>query len=465
MKVAGVIAEYNPFHEGHKYHIEKTKEITGADYVIVVMSGNFTQRGVPAIINKYTRAKQALKNGADLVIELPACFSTASAEYFAHAGVSILHKLGVVDYLSFGSEEGDIEKLKEIASFLSCEPDTYKKELQFYLKEGYSFPQARGKALYKYFPDLDLNFLAKPNNILGIEYCRALLTFHSSIKPITIPRISNQYHDSKLSLDSTISSASAIRNEIYQAWKHAGSVADKEYFSNETTCNISDKKVFSTKTTCDSLENIKDHVPLSVYQSLTQEWGKFTPIFSDDFSGLLKYKILLEQQLTFSPSTKEEGNSTINPTNSTNKLTEYFDVPSSLADRIKKQGLSFSSYEEFCESLKTKELTYSRISRSLLHILLDIKQADVKKAKENEFSPYARILGFRKDATPLLHEIKLKSSIPVITKLTQAENLLDYEAYKMLQKDIQASHIYETMISQKFGQSFRNEYRQQIIIL
>ena len=171
MKIVGLITEYNPFHNGHKYHIEKAKEITGADYVIAVMSGNFVQRGAPAILPKHLRTAMALDGGCDMVIELPVCYATGSAEYFASGAISILDNLGCVDVVCFGSECGNYEILETIARILVNEPLEYKELLQTYLKQGNSFPVARQQALKNYFHDDVLDaVLESPNNILGIEY-------------------------------------------------------------------------------------------------------------------------------------------------------------------------------------------------------------------------------------------------------------------------------------------------------
>ena len=183
MKVAAIIAEYNPFQNGHKFHIEKTKELTGADYVIAIISGNYVQRGTPAIIDKYSRTEMALSCGVDLVIELPTCYATASAEYFAYGAVSILNQLGIVDYLCFGSECDDIETLHYIAKILISNPPEFSKLLNSYLKKGNSFPKARHLAINDYLGKVDDNIdldklnsvLASPNNILGLEYIKALL--------------------------------------------------------------------------------------------------------------------------------------------------------------------------------------------------------------------------------------------------------------------------------------------------
>ena len=184
MKVAGIIAEYNPFHAGHKYHIEKTREITGADYIIAVMSGDFVQRGEPAIADKYLRTKLALSKGVDLVVELPTRYSTASAKEFAFGAITLLNNLNSVDFLSFGSECGNLEVLKSYVSILNNEPAKFKELMLENLKKGLSYPLARTNALSLYLNDSNsINITSLPNNILGIEYMCALSALNSPIMP------------------------------------------------------------------------------------------------------------------------------------------------------------------------------------------------------------------------------------------------------------------------------------------
>ena len=259
MRVTSIISEYNPFHEGHKYHMENTKKITNSDFIIVIMSGDFTQRGTPAIIDKYARTKQALLNGADLVLELPAAFATSSAEGFAHGSVSILNKLGIVDSLVFGSESGNIDSINNIAQFLSHETPEFTNRLQDYLKQGLPFPKARSLSLKEYFPDMDENFLSSSNNILGIEYCKALISFASSIKPMTIVRKDNFYNDEHLSEKGKLSSATSIRNVLHGS------------------CNF---------------DELTSHMPENSLNIIKENWNISTPISINDFSLLLKYKLL-----------------------------------------------------------------------------------------------------------------------------------------------------------------------------
>lgn len=394
MKIVGLITEYNPFHNGHEYHIQKAKDLTGADAVIVVMSGDFVQRGEPAIMPKHLRAKMALHEGASLVLELPVCFATGSAEQFAYGGVSLLNSLGCVDSICFGSECGDIDSLQKVAKILSDEPDDYRTVLQKYLKSGHSFPAAREMALEEVYPNEHFSNLVKePNNILGIEYIKALYRLKSAMIPYTIKRISSNYHDEELA--DIYSSATAIRTCIGEG----------------------------------SFEQLEGQVPDFTLNLLREHRNKRYPIYVNDFSMLLKYRLLNETKAS---------------------LLDYADMSEELANRIIHQRNLFLSFEQFCDILKTKEVTYSRISRALLHILLDIKKCDCEEI------PYARVLGFRKDATNVMKTIKKQGDIPLVTKLSAF-------SHPMLEKDIYAANLYESVVTDMYKQSFINEYKHPVV--
>lgn len=410
MKTVGIIAEYNPFHNGHAYHIAKAKEVTGADYCIVVISGNFVQRGAPAIIDKYIRAETALLNGADLVLELPVYYALGSAEYFASGAVALLDKLGVTDTLCFGSECGDLSILTEFARKLSDEDEQYKHIISRHLKRGLTYPNARNIALESCAPHLNahLNVLTTPNNILGIEYCKALYRRGSRIQPYTIRRAGASYHDASLS--SSYCSALAIREAI----SGSGHLAD-----------------------------IRQLIPQSAYELLTAQFHKTFPILPDDFSLPLHYRLLSEQSAGYA---------------------DYVDVDSSLSDRIAKNLPSYRNFTDFCELLKTKNRTYTRIARSLMHIYLGIRQEDFKAYQSEDYIYYARMLGFRKNAEPLLTAIKTYSSIPLLSKLADADTLLAKNGQNMLAKDIYAGHLYQSIVQHKFP-NYANtdtEYTKQI---
>lgn len=394
MRITGLIAEYNPFHNGHKYHIEQAKAITGADAVIVVMSGDFVQRGMPAILPKHMRAKAALEAGASAVLELPVCYATGSAEYFAYGAVLLLEKLGCVDSICFGSECGDMELLQKAANVLVDEPAEYREALHRFVRAGDSFPLARQKALAAY---VSPEVLSEPNNILGLEYLKALARIGSCMKPYTIQRMASQYHDTDLQEE--FSSATAIRKQILSG----------------------------------NMEVLAGQVPVKFLTDLQEA----SPLHANDFSLLLKYRLLAE--------TKES-------------LLAYVDVSEDLANRIINRRNQFQNFEQFCLLLKTREITYSRISRALTHILLGLKNGD------DTGIHYVRVLGFCKRDRAVLAQIKRDGEVPMLTKLT-AVRTLDDAAQKMLATDAFASDLYESVVSDKYGTKFVNEYEKEIIIL
>lgn len=411
MKTVGLITEYNPFHNGHAYHIEKAKMLTGADRVIVVMSGDFVQRGAPAVMPKHLRAESALLSGASLIIELPVCFATGSAEYFAQGSISLLNQLGCIDSICFGSECGDLHLLKEIAQILADEPIEYQTALKQALKEGASFPAARQEALNIY-SDKYSEILASPNNILGIEYLKALAKIHSKMEPFTIKRIGAGYHD--MDIDGQFSSATAIRSDIYQ-------LADVNSSSESLP-----------------LTHIQTQIPSSCHELMKKNYQTRYPVKADDFSLLLKAKLLSE---------------------TAGSLSHYLDMSPELANRILRLRNDYLSFEQFCDLLKTKELTRSRISRSFIHVLLGITNDWLTAMKAP--APYARILGFRRDHADLLGILKRTSDIPLITSPARA--VLADTAYQMLELDIYASNLYESVITDLYGTPFHNELTKQII--
>ncbi len=409
MTVNGIIAEYNPLHKGHIYQIQDAAGHTGADYTIVVMSGNFVQRGAPAITDKFSRTQMALNAGADLVLELPLPYAVSSAECFAQGGVSLLNSLGVVTHLCFGSEAGDTAALQKIAKILVQEAPVYSHALQTALKEGLSFPAARTRALLSYAPQLAgySDLLDSPNNILAIEYLKSLYRTPSSIQPYTTLRTGNGYNDDSLG---KYSSALAIR---------------KALLSGQTP------------------EVLKEHLPACTTDILLRSDIAQALISTNDFSSILRYKLRLHAN---------EG------------YTGFLDVSEQLSERILNHLDDFRDFDSFCQLLKTREITYTRISRCLLHILLDIPQNILTPYEENGI-PYARVLGFRRDAAPLLNAIKQNSNIPLITKLADAHKTLDSRAMMLLQEEIRRSSIYYDVLSSKTDSTTTNEYRTPLVII
>lgn len=417
MKVVGLVAEYNPFHNGHLYHIKRAKEITGADHVLVIMSGNYVQRGAPAMLPKHVRTEMALRAGASAVIELPVCFSLGSAEYFAAGAVSLLDQLGCIDAVCFGSECADTAILERVADITLSEPEEYKAALRAALKKGASFPLARQTALEAClstasFADISVGaVLSQPNNILGIEYIKALKLIKSNIEVFTVRRAGSGYHDEKLS--GNLSSASAIR------------------------------KLLSRSSLSGFLTPLKGQVPPFCLSLLKDTCGVRYPVLSNDFSLILKYRLLTETPAS---------------------LARYMDVTEDLANRICNLTDALITFDQFCERLKTRDMTYTRISRCLFHILLNITTEDMLTYKKKGYCQYARLLGFRKDCVSLLSRIKKSTQIPLVTKLTQTA-APSAAGRRMLSQDITASNLYESILTDKFKTSFINEYKQRIVIL
>lgn len=445
MKVIGIIAEYNPFHNGHAYQIKKIKDEMQADYVVVAMSGDFVQRGTPAIIDKYARAKMALSCGADLVIELPVVWATASAESFATAGVTLFDKMGCVDGICFGAEIDDLDMLSMIADILVDEPEEYRATLSSYLKEGLVFPAARSKALCDYLAqneescsprndaiDLDVvsSILNEPNNILAIEYLKALKRRNSSIAPYVIKREGAGYHDDEITDIKTPIATSALPNDGVQIPTASATAIRRALNTQESTTENSISEVLTTAMPAPTLEVLNEYL------------SEKPLMCSNGFSTILGYKLLTSDVCT---------------------LADIGDSTPELANRLFKNRMYFSSFEQFCELNKSKEVTYSRLSRVLLHLILNIRNQDYLVGKELDHIPYLRILGFRKDAAALLKELKKTSKVPIISKLADASSLLDTNALALLEKDIFAADLYEQICACKNEDVAQSEYTRNIV--
>ncbi len=412
MKVVGLVTEYNPFHKGHLYHMEKSKQLTGADYCICVMSGNFVQRGTPAIIDKWNRAKSALLSGMDIVIELPIHYSVSSAEFFASAAVSLLHNTGVVDSICFGSELGSLDKLDALADIFIEEPRDYKMLLQAHLKSGHNFPSARSLALNDYEGDSYSEIINNPNNILGIEYLKALKRLKSHIKAYTIERIGAGYHDN--SSDVNIASATAIRNQIQTA-------------SSPQNADI---------------ENMLPSESYSILKAGIS--NKQAPVFPADVFALLRYKLLCTPE---------------------KQLANILDISEGLENRIKTAIKSANSYDELIDMLMTRRYPKTKLHRALIHILLDIDKNSFDVFSNNGYSQYIRVLGFRKDAQALMRKIKHNSSLPVLGKIKGSEKALTSLQQKMLTDEIRATEIYNTIILNKYNIKMKNDYSIPLIMV
>ena len=379
-KRIGIIAEYNPFHNGHLYQIQKAKELTGADAVIAVMSGNFTQRGETSLINKFEKAKIALQNEVDMVIELPTIYSISSAENFALGGIKILNEIGNIDYLVFGIEEENLEKLQAIADVLVNEDDEFKRNIKEELDKGNSYPKAREIALKKVLSSENVeNIMQKPNNILAIEYLKALKTTNSKIKPIAIKRKNTMHNDENI-------------NENYAS----GTYIRKLFIEN-------------------NFDEISKVVPKYTYERLLELKNQGTYVSSiNDFSDIVIYKIRT--------MTKEE-------------ISQIADVNEGLENSIKLASTTCKTIDEIIEKVSTKRYTKTRISRILTYILLDITKSDMEQSKNND--PYIRVLGINKKCEGILKTINNDKLITSLKKFEEnnGEN-------QLLNIDKKATEIY-----------------------
>ena len=362
-KVVGIIAEYNPFHNGHSYHIQNTKAQTGADFVVAVMTGNFTQRGNTSVINKWEKTKMALNGNADLVVELPTIYSVSSAENFANGAVKILNELGIVDTISFGMEADDISTLNNIANVLVNEPPEYKTILEHELGKGNSFPKARENALMMYLNDIKryANVVKGSNNILAIEYLKALKKQKSSIVPFGVKREKVYYNSTKI-IDE-YASATGIRNLLLH----------------------------------NQLEEVRKVVPAKSYSILLNNLRQGTYVldiiaYNDEI--IYKLRSMTVKQIANLP-----------------------DVSEGLEYLIKDVSNKTNNLIELINGIKSKRYTQTRIQRILLYALLGITKKDMEMSKK--ITPYIRVLGCSEKGKILLSQINSKAK--VITSLKKYE--------------------------------------------
>lgn len=386
-KVLGIIAEYNPFHNGHLLHLTKSKEETGAEYSICIMSGNFVQRGNTSIVNKWVKTEMALNSGIDLVLELPTVYSISSAENFAEGAIKLLNSLKIVDTVSFGSENSDIDILNRISGILYEEPKQYVEFLNEELKKGLSFPKARENAILLYLNDQKYsNILNQPNNTLAIEYLKALKKYKSHIMPIAIKR-EKAFYNSNCIVDE-YASATAIRNMIVN----------------------------------NQFNDIRKVMPRLAYDLLMQEIENNQYVI--DISKFEKEILYSIRRL------------------STADLKKFPEVNEGLENAIKNAANSCNTLAELINIIKSKRYTQTRIQRILLYILLNITKKDMYISRKTV--PYTRILGYSPKGKELISEIY--NANPKITLITSVKNFFDSsnnKTYKhMLSKDILATNIY-----------------------
>lgn len=400
-KTLAIIAEYNPFHNGHLYQIKKAKEITGAENVIVIMSGNFTQRGDTSLINKFEKTKIALQNEVNMVIELPVIYSISSAENFALGAIKIINQLKV-DYLVFGIEEENIEKLEEISEILVNENQNFKIKLKENLKKGKSYPKSREEAILKVLSGENVEkIITEPNNILAIEYLKILKKIKSNIKPIGIKRNIVEHNSQK----------------------------SKKNFASGTYI----RKLFNEN----KFDEIKKLVPKKSYKILKEQYNQKTYVSSlEEFSDIIIYKIR---------------------TMTLKQLKNIPEILEGLENKLKKIAGESKTTTEIIEKVSNKRYTKTRISRILTYILLEITKEQMQKSKE--IIPYIRVLGTNK--VDLLKEIELKK---IITSLKKYEKINKDENLKeLLEIDKKATNIYT--IKYKKTSKSNLDYTEKFIII
>lgn len=387
-KVLGIVAEYNPFHNGHSYHVNESKKAVNADYTVAIMSGNFVQRGDTSLVNKWSKAEMAIKNGIDLVIELPLLYSISSAENFAEGSIKILNSLNIVDYISFGSELCDVNVLNEFAEVLYHEPKEFVSVLNHELGKGFSYPKARENALLIYLNDIRkyANILSSPNNILAIEYLKAMKKYKSTITPVSIHRKKVDYNSTEI-VDG-FASATAIRkiamtNDVWSLRQ----AMPKSSFDIMYDCLRSGKTV----------------------------------------SSLAKF----EREIIYNLRKMTIA-----------EITDLPDVSEGLEYSIKNAANSCNTIDEFIGILKSKRYTVTRLKRILIYCLLGITKKDMQNSRK--VTPYIRVLGFNDKGKDLLSAIAHTN--PKLDIVTSPKKYLETSNNKvlrnMLEKDIFATDIY-----------------------
>lgn len=362
MRTIGIIAEYNPFHNGHQWHIEKAREYSGCNYVICIMSGSFVQRGEPAIFDKWKRAEMAVRGGADLVLELPVVWAVRSAQYFAAGGIRLLQALGVVSHICFGAEHADLPALQNIAGAIG-DPATMN-VFHSNLKAGQTYAAALSNAVHL-SRDVPMSMLNQPNNILAIEYLRAIHAFAPGLIPVAVSRQSAGYHDAEIT--GSLASATAIRRALSR----------------------------------NSVTAIKKAVPPDTYQIiedlLKTERGPACYARLDN--------LLLGRLRTASPA----------------DLEQLADVSEGLHLKLLNAALLAGSRAELLAKVKSKRYPVTRLQRILIHALIGTTKS--KTAEFDQTGPlYARVLAFNDNGRKLIKKIKQTAALPVITKTTRYLN-------------------------------------------
>lgn len=410
MKIGGIIAEYNPFHKGHSYQIEEFKRISSCSHLVVAMSGNFVQRGGPALVDKYARAQMALDKGVDLVIEIPSIFAGQTAEIFARGGLLSLNSLDCVDSFCFGSEDGNIDRLTSLADFIYDQADWIDQRVRDLMKGSLSYARAREEAIKEGFKDFDLgNILTESNNILGLEYLKEARRLGSPMEPVTIRRKGSSYNCEDLGGD--LPSASAIRKALLESTMEIKPGQESAGLDNLGFRGLDQ-----------SLGMALDKSVLNIIKDLGNQG-----------IGLMGEESFF-QEISYIVA-RDKG-----------KLDGYFEVNGGLDKSIEKVVLTSTSMEDTLESLTNKSHTRAKLRRALYIILLGIRRSDLDQVKLVKSLPYIRVLGMTERGRDILRMAKERSGIEIVTSPAKA---LDSDQYRenalyrqLLDIDLRTSAIY-----------------------
>ncbi|WP_121605046.1 nucleotidyltransferase [Virgibacillus sp. Bac332] len=395
MEACGLVVEYNPFHNGHVYHIQEARKISQAECMIAVMSGSFLQRGEPAIMDKFYRARAALSKGIDLVVELPYPFAVQSSDLFAKGAVLTLSELGVSS-LCFGSESGNIDNFINSYHRLKTNQQDYQNVLRDQLNSGISFPEA-SKAAYRHISlSTDEMDLTKPNNILGFSYVKTIMDHNLPIRPLTVQRSQCGYHDETIS--GSIASATSIRKTL----------TERNTITHEISNSIPD-------TTKMELEN---------YNQRAGTWHVW-----ENYFPFLHYRVT---------------------TMSLQELSMIQGVDEGLEHRLKKAARSVHSFGEWMQTLKTKRYTWTRLQRMFVHILTNTKKKEIDILCNPSKMAYVRVLGFNKTGQAYIHQQKKKIDVPLIQKLGRT-------MHPMLEMEERASDAYYSILAPDVKLALRNQ--------
>lgn len=397
MRSSGIVVEYNPFHNGHLYHLKETKKLTRSEIMIAVMSGHFLQRGEPALVSKWARTKMALQSGADIVVELPYAFAVQKAERFALGAIHILHALKCKS-VCFGSEAGEIAPFHHTYRLIHDHQDRYNRFVREFVKEGMSYPSALSAAYQKLNSNVQTVDLSKPNNILGYHYVASAIDLNCDLEMFTIKRKSADYHDESFTHDS-IASATSIRNSLENK---------------------------------DDLEMVRPYMPegsLSELMNYRSDFGQFHRW--EHYWPFLQYRLL---------------------TMEAEELQLIYEMEEGLEFRLKKAAYETNSFLSFMERVKTKRYTWTRLQRLCVHVLTNTSKRAIEK--HGSTPQYVRLLGMSADGKLYLNQIKKELQLPIVSKVSAFSS-------EMIGLDVKSTNVYAQILPEPLRSKLRlMEYRQ-----